>query len=111
MEEVSYNDKSPGEREMEGAVLAAIQTPENQEEHLHTDPEEADHENDPKAREEAPGKVILGEGGSGWIAMTNLIIMDKISHFLSEMDLVTLCLASKTMKKIVDHMDSICWSK
>ena len=110
MEEVSYNDKmteSPGESEMEGAVLAAIL---NQEQHLHTDLEEASHEDDPKSRDEAPGEVILGEGGSGWGAMTNPIIMDNISNFLSDKDLVALCLASKNTKKIVDHMDSI-WSK
>ena len=43
--------------------------------------------------------------------MTIPIMMEKISNFLSYKDLVALCLASKTTKKIVDQMDSSCWRK
>ena len=43
--------------------------------------------------------------------MTNPIMMETISKFLSDKDLVALCLASKTTKKIVDQIDSSCWRK
>ena len=37
--------------------------------------------------------------------------MEKIADLLSDKDLVSLCLASKSSKKIVDRMDSSCWRK
>ena len=43
--------------------------------------------------------------------MTNPIIMEIIANCVSDKDLVSLCLASKTTKKIVDQMDSSCWRK
>ena len=96
-----------------GEMGATIQTPENQEEEYHTDAEEAGQENVSLSKEEVPGEVTLGEaaGGSGWRVLTNPIMMEKISYFLSDKDLVALCMASKTTKNIVDQMDSSCWRK
>jgi len=100
--------KSPEESEMD--VLAAIKTLEIQEKLPHTDPGEADQVN---VREEVPVEVTFSEAadGIGWRVMTNPIMMEKISHFLSDKDLVALCMASKTTKNIVDQMDSSCWRK
>ena len=85
-----------------GGVFVVIQAPESQEEQLHTDPEEAGRENDQQSREEVPGEVTLGEatGGSGWRALTIPIIMDKIANLLSDKDLVSLCLTSKTSSNL-----------
>ena len=96
-----------------GEMGATIQTPENQEEEYHTDAEEAGQENVSQSKGEVPGEVTLSEaaGGSGWRVMTNPIMMEKISNFLSDKDLLAMCLASKTTKKIVDQMDPICWRK
>ena len=59
-----------------------------------------------------PGAVLDAiQTRSGWRAMTNPIIMEKIADFLSDKDLVCLCLTSKITKKIVDQMDSSCWRK
>ena len=95
------------------AVFEANQSPESQKEDLHTDPQEAGLENDSLSREEVPGEVTLGEaeGGSGWRVMTNPITMEIIANFLSDKDLVSLCLTSKTTKNIVKQMDSSCWRK
>lgn len=59
------------------------------------------------------GEVIFGEDaeGLGWRVMTNPILMEKISDYLSYIDLAAFCLASKTTKKIVDQMDSSCWRR
>ena len=90
--------------------LDALQTQENKEEQPHTDPEK---DNDLQSREEGPREVILCEaaGPSRLVVVTNPIIVEKIANFLSDKDLVSLCLASKTTKKIVDLMDSSCWRK
>ena len=95
-----------------GATIR-IQTPENQEGEYHTDAEEAGQENVSQSKGEVPGEVTLSEaaGGSGWRVLTNPIMMEKNSDFLSDKDLLAMCLASKTARKIVDQMDSICWRK
>ena len=97
-----------------GAILDAIETQESKEQQPHTDPDQVDQENHFQSREEVTGQVTLGEasGGSGWRAvMTNPITMEIIANFLSDKDLVSLCLTSKTTKNIVKQMDSSCWRK
>lgn len=46
-----------------------------------------------------------------WNVMTNEIVMEKIATFLSDKDLVELCLVSRMTNKIMDQMDSSCWRK
>ena len=95
------------------AVLAALETVESQEQEqqLHTDPEEAGQENVSHWKEVLGVILCEAAGPSRLNVMMNPILMDKIANYLSDKDLVALCLASKTTKKIIDRMDSSCWGK
>ena len=93
------------------AVLGAIQTGDNKGQHPHTDPEQDKNSQSRGSKVSGEDTLCEASGGSRWRAVNNPIIMEIIANFLSDKDLVSLCLTSKKTKKIVDLMDSSCWRK
>ena len=56
-------------------------------------------------------EVILGQKGSGGQALRNHIIMEEVSSYLDDEDLVRWYDSSMIFKRIIEQMDEICWKK
>ena len=62
-------------------------------------------------RKEERGDYIFGNEGPGSLSLQNPIIMDKISSFLSHMDLCHWYGSSREFKDIIEQMDDSTWGR
>ena len=56
-------------------------------------------------------EVIFGQKGSGGQALRNHIIMEEVSSYLDDEDLVRWYDSSMIFKRIIEQMDESCWKK
>lgn len=56
-------------------------------------------------------EVIFGQNGPGGLALGNHIIMEEVSSYLDNEDLVRWYDSSKIFKRIIEQMDESCWKK
>ena len=57
------------------------------------------------------GEVIFGQKGPGGLALRNHIIMEEVSSYLDDEDLVRWYDSSMIFKRIIEQMDESCWKK